>query len=745
MRSLVSKGKRLTVGEKIQIHLLDFTRYRGELQTPIDITQDGIAKNLGIIRSAVPRAVGSLIDKDLVEEQLAHIDGLSRRRKVYMLTDKGIIESRELLDEVGRISVKIKGEDETKRIFELMDEGKVTLKNISQVIKSGIYDRSKPKIEKKKKGKITYTHSLSPPDMFIGRESEIEEIKEGIKSKKRRITVVYGIAGVGKTTLAWKVSNDLSDMMNIFYIDLKEWTTLGYMLKELSEFLSETGWEQLKSYLESDPNLDIENVADLLREIPDKIPLLLIIDDIHRASDDIVMLLKALKQRIPSMGNINMLCLSRVRADFYDIRDVRITGLVGEIELLGFDRKTSRKFLEERGFQSDEVDEIIERTGGHPLALVLVEKEGVGIDVSDFDNFLSEEIFSKLTEREAYLLGLLSLSRLQLDEEDLREVDEMTSDTLAKLCDSRLVFDTPGGFVIHDLVREQAVENLKTKQKDQANRELASIFKDKLFGMGFFQEIRDDVPPFPFSREEELGMGPVPLYISENIYHLIGGGLYDEGRDLLLRACLLVPSEDLISEYGNILCPHRSEISGIRDLGVTVIVNISRENMKNALSMAKKSDDMKAKNDLSKAVKLALKLWIPWLEEKVNGPEKAMKALEDLDNKLIPEKLSYYFRVYKASLLYKLGDHKGAAEAYKDFLTSIMENEDLPLKLKNVTSEALETAESGEIHKSTDNFQKIMELTRANRDALSEEMPYVDVDHHLLSAIYSVYYGRSVK
>ena len=745
LRSLVSKGKRLTVGEKIQIHLLDYTRYRGELQAPIDITQDGIAKRLGIIRSAVPRAVGTLIEKGLVDEQLAHIDGLTRRRKVYVLTDKGIIESRELFDEVGRIEVEVKGEDEKERISELMDEGKVTLKNISQIIKSGMYDSSKPKVEKRKKGKITYTHSLSPPDMFVGREREIDEIKEGIKSKKRKITVIYGIAGVGKTTLAWKISNDLSDRMNIFYIDLKEWTTLGYLLKELSDFLEECGWDQLKNYLESTSSIDLDNVADLLREIPDKLPILLIIDDIHRASDNIIMILQAFKQRINTMEKTNLICLSRVRADFYDIRDVRITGLVNEIELLGFDRKTSKRFLEERGFKSDEAEEIIERTGGHPLALVLVEREGVGIDVSDFDNFLSAEIFSKLTPEEEYLLGLLSLSRLQMSEDDLREIKEVSSERFAKLCDSRLVFDTPGGFVIHDLVREQAVENLGPKQKDRANRELASIFKDKLYSLGLFQEIRDDVPPFPFAREEEMGMGPVPLYISENIHHLIGGSCYDDARELLMRAALLVPGKDLIMEYRDVLGPHNSDIGGLCDLGVAVLSSITRNDMKRALSLAKKGDEFEAGSDLTDAVKLSLKLWTPWLEEKVNGPEKAMKSLDDIEEGSIPDKLSYYFRVYKASLLYKLGDHKGAASAYREFLDRIMENEDLPLKLKEVTRSALESAESGEIHKSTDNFQKIMELTRANRDALSEEMPFVDVDHHLLSAIYSVYYGRSVK
>ena len=94
------------------------------------------------------------------------------------------------------------------------------------------------------------------------------------------------------------------------------------------------------------------------------------------------MFLTSFKDRLPSMKNLNLVVLSRYRVDFYDIRDVRITGLVGEEELLGFDRETSRRFLIERGFPKEDVDQVIEKTGGHPLALILVDKEGFGVETT---------------------------------------------------------------------------------------------------------------------------------------------------------------------------------------------------------------------------------------------------------------------------------------------------------------------------------------------------------------------------
>ncbi|MGA1822701.1 MAG: AAA family ATPase [Thermoplasmatota archaeon] len=747
----MTKGKRLTVGEKIQILLLDYTRFKGEMQAPIDVTQDGIANNLGIIRSAVPRAVGSLIDRGLVEEHLAHIGGLTRRRKVYMLTDEGIMVSRSILEELGTQVIEVRGEDEVRKesLVNLLQSKEVTLKNISEVTKNGMLDKNKKVVKEKRREKAQYAHTLSPPDIFIGREREIAEIKEAIESNKRRITVVYGIAGVGKTTLAWKITQDFSSTMNIFYIDLKEWTTIAYVLKELGNFLASAGWDSLKTYMDLGRETDIENTCDLLREIPDSIPLILVFDDLHRAPQDVIMFLQSFKQRIGTRRRINLIVLSRFRAEFYDIRDVRINNLVGEIELLGFDRKTSRQFLIERGFPESEVDEIIERTGGHPLALVLVEKEGMGIDVSDFNNFLTAEIFSKLTAEEARVLGLISLCRLQLSEDDIEEDQRVPLEILKKMCDMHLLFKTPGGYVLHDLVKEHAVNNLSATDLEKAHRDLAEIFHEKLINYGFYQDLRGDVPPTPFSLEDERGLGPVPLYVAEEMHHLLGCGSADRAVELMVRSALMIPSKDLIVEMGKDLISEmptgKGDRSRIYDGSVTILKDVSDNEYLRGLNKLKETVKFKAGDDLASSMISALRIWYPWLEEKVNGPEKALKVLDKMDPDEIPKKLAYYFQVFRASLLYKLGDHRGASRSYRAFLDRILGSEDLPIQLREVTENALREAEEGNIHHATDNFQKIMELIQSNREALREEMPFVDMDHHILSAIYSVYYGRSVK
>jgi AAA+ ATPase superfamily predicted ATPase len=693
--------------------------------------------------------VGSLINRDLVEENLAHIDGLTRRRKVYMLTDEGIMSSKELLDEIGSTKVEVKegGENSTNTISNLYQSGEVTLKNLSDVLSTKVLDMDKPvEVKEEKKGQTLYIHSLTPPDMFLGRDREIEEITNAIASPKRKVTIIYGIAGVGKTTLGWKITQIFMKEMNIFYIDLKEWTSLSYVLRELGDFLAKSGWTSLRSYIETARDVDIEAVCDLMKDIPQEVPYLIILDDLHRAPKEVTMFMSSLKERLRFLKKFNLLVLSRKRAEFYDIRDVRIHNLVGEVELLGFNKQTSRKFLLERDFKEDEVDIVIERTGGHPLALVLVEREGYNYDIGDFDQFLTEEIFNKLKKNEMKLLGLLSLSRLQLGEDDLRSMMELDSEIIRSLMDHHLIFGTPGGYVIHDLIRDQAVSNISQEEREDAHAMLSELFHDKLTAIGFHQEIVGVVPPFPFGIEDETGLGPVPLYVSEEVHHLMGAGRAREAMMILLMAHLQIPSKDLLKETGKEVLQHLpATMSPVEDLEkefLTAVMDILDENFNKALKRFNKIREKKGKDDITTSILECIRLWTPYLEEKVNGPDKALKVINMLDLDSIHIRLRYYFHVTKASLLYKMGDHEGAANAYKTFLDAIIENEELPGKLKESIQDSLKKAKDGSIQVATDNFQRIMELTASNRDVLREEMPFVDVDHHLLSAIYSLYHGR---
>ena len=94
---------KITLSDKILLFLIHYTKFRGERQTPIDITQEGIASNIGITRSVIQKVIKSLIKDGYVEENFAHISGIKRGRKVYTLTNEGIIKSRKISDKLSKI------------------------------------------------------------------------------------------------------------------------------------------------------------------------------------------------------------------------------------------------------------------------------------------------------------------------------------------------------------------------------------------------------------------------------------------------------------------------------------------------------------------------------------------------------------------------------------------------------------------------------------------------------------------
>ena len=78
------------VQERILLHLSDFSDFMDSVEVPFSLSQMGIANAVAIARSNVPRAIAGLKDQGLLVERQAHVQGVSRKRKAYFLTDTGM-------------------------------------------------------------------------------------------------------------------------------------------------------------------------------------------------------------------------------------------------------------------------------------------------------------------------------------------------------------------------------------------------------------------------------------------------------------------------------------------------------------------------------------------------------------------------------------------------------------------------------------------------------------------------------
>jgi DNA-binding PadR family transcriptional regulator len=102
---------RVTVKEKILLHLLGYTRHKDEYEVPPQVTQDGMAKIVGVRRSHIASALKDLKEQAFVEEVKSRIEGQERRKNAYFLTHEGQAECLSLKENILHKKVTFKPQE----------------------------------------------------------------------------------------------------------------------------------------------------------------------------------------------------------------------------------------------------------------------------------------------------------------------------------------------------------------------------------------------------------------------------------------------------------------------------------------------------------------------------------------------------------------------------------------------------------------------------------------------------------
>lgn len=102
---------RVTVKEKILIHLLSYSKFKDEFEVPQKVTQDGMAKVVGVRRSHIASALKDLKTSEFVEEKKTRIEESERRKNAYFLTHLGEIEGRRIKEAISEKNIQIADEE----------------------------------------------------------------------------------------------------------------------------------------------------------------------------------------------------------------------------------------------------------------------------------------------------------------------------------------------------------------------------------------------------------------------------------------------------------------------------------------------------------------------------------------------------------------------------------------------------------------------------------------------------------
>ena len=501
----------IAVNDRILLHLLEQDHLADRYIVTAGITRPGIAEACALHPPNVSRAMRDLLRADLVSEHSRQVRGDNRRQKTWQLTDAGRDEMRTRLQTLRTTNVLIRDKQSdllevpASEAAERLDSSLTLLQVLMLTMVEGILQYGDIRLGHIERGE----DDLPPPGRLLmlagahstyhirapgtrtvhGRESERAQLDEWFAGNEPCM-VISGIAGCGKTTLASDWLNarlDEESNLRVMYYPCQPWDSALGLATSLLHRLGidskgETPWDpygileslpltpggkfdidlyrrRLTAYM-TDPEKLRERVFEEYEDVSDKPPyILLVLDDVHNIEADATHLLGALMQ-VATQSPLRMMLLSRTQLSFYDRRDVHTRDLVSELTLSGLTLEECELWLATLDVTDPpDAAEVHRLTGGHPLALELLEMYGSVVH-GDWMRFLDEEILDVLPAEHRDLLAYLAVATRPVPWPVLAEAAGLEGEPPKVLLERGLVVELADGLWLHEAMRERLLREV---------------------------------------------------------------------------------------------------------------------------------------------------------------------------------------------------------------------------------------------------------------------------------------------
>ncbi len=439
---------KLTVAQRVLLHLSLFSRYREEFECPEDMTQKGISGVLGLSRSHVALELKKLVEAKEVEVRLAHVRGARSRRKVYLLTFQAERKAASMRDKARGAEARWigpEGELLEGQGLELLRTARRLHRPLTQVylglLGGTVVDLREPSI----------TPAAAPALDIAGRARELEELRSWQEGGPTFL-LLTGIAGIGKTTLARALYHDTSKGA---WIRLYPFHSASSLLTAIAHGLASIGRSRLLSYIKSHPP-DYHEAGVLLCREASGVQLFL---DNVAASPQAAQVLRLLLDSPPP--DCRVLMTARRRPEFIKGADV-LDGKVQEMTLQGLDRDGTGELLDRLGARAADIEDMQRMTGGHPLLLKMSATAQRFPRSPDVAAFFQDEILDDLTDAEEEVLIKASVFRGLASRAALGDPGRRIIRSLLR---AGLLTESEAGYEVHEIIaplmREHGGEDLR--------------------------------------------------------------------------------------------------------------------------------------------------------------------------------------------------------------------------------------------------------------------------------------------
>jgi len=484
------------VQERILLHLLDYSDYKSSVEVPFSLSQMGIANAVSIARSNVPRAIAGLKDQGLLVERQAHVKGVSRKRKAYFLTEPGMnladdtwkrlreFPFRAILEDGNLVSTTL-GNANKELPFAMRPVDLIRYLDDNGVLDTRLLSKELVERDLSKhveKQLVTALGDLPRLRHFYGREKELDNMVSLLDARATTL-LIPGIAGIGKTTIASKLIERFMHRRNLLYHRCQDWEGSRSFFESVADWLANIGDPNFADYLAATPVPNPSEAARLLVDALEGTAALIVIDDFHKIADSTLhKTFQAMSLALlGSEEEIGLVIFSRSFKPVVPAKDAegRIASLV--LPLDGLDSDAGRNLL--TSFESLEDEQWLHIHGlsrGHPLVLELINRgASAGAFHETLENYVSVEIFSKLSSKQKQVLTCLAIFREPVKLEalaaqglDTDELDSLVEQGLARDVDTET-------YDLHDLIREFLLRSLDESTRKEVHNKCCDWYRSQ--------------------------------------------------------------------------------------------------------------------------------------------------------------------------------------------------------------------------------------------------------------------------